>query len=174
MSPRRTMAERKQRAAERTTRRDSLLVLLSRIQRAVPITPAEAALLRAHVELELADADELRRTVRGQQTAIQRQARRIDAAETAIREAEQRAEQAEAVAAEAKRLLERRTTTLRTRAEYAEQQLADTREKRNRWAAEADALLLAAHRRADRYHAAWRSARARARKFKPQAADNQH
>ncbi|CAL9481034.1 hypothetical protein [Streptomyces sp. enrichment culture] len=258
MSPRRTKASRQQSAADRDARRESLAVILSRIQRGVPITPAEGALLRAHVELEITESNELRRTLGGQQAASRRMARRVEAAEAAIREAEQRAEaaeerartlekdardngadaraeyqraktaeqqlaaaraaldnvrhartwaevwsalgmhygmtaiqagqeararrpvaeqraedraeQAEAVAAEAKRLLERRTTTLRTRAEYAEQQLADTREKRNRWAAEADTQILAAHRRADRYHAAWRNARARALKAQQQAA----
>ncbi|MGW1405042.1 hypothetical protein [Streptomyces sp. NPDC002403] len=88
---RRTMAERKLRGADRQARRDSMLVLLSRIQRGVPTTAAEASLLRAHIEVELTEADELRRTVAGQQTAIQRQGRQLDAAHDAIREAEQRA-----------------------------------------------------------------------------------
>ncbi|AVH58399.1 MULTISPECIES: hypothetical protein [Streptomyces] len=92
---RRTMAERKRRAAERDTRRESLFVLLSRARRGVPLTPAEAALMFAHVEVELTEADELRRTVAGQQTAIQAAHNRTAAAEDAIREAEQRAEQAE-------------------------------------------------------------------------------
>lgn len=92
---RRTMAERKRRADDRATRRDSLLVLLSRISRGIPVTAAEAALLRAHVEVELAESDDLRRTVGGQQTAIQRERARTTAAEAAIVEAEQRAEQAE-------------------------------------------------------------------------------
>jgi chromosome segregation ATPase len=82
------MAERKRRAAERATRRESLLVLLSRARRGVPLTPAEAALMFAHVEVELAEADELRRTVQGQQTAIQAAHDRTAAAEAAIVEAE--------------------------------------------------------------------------------------
>jgi hypothetical protein len=89
------MAERKRRAAERDTRRESLLVLLSRARRGVPLTPAEAGLMFAHVEVELAEADELRRTVQGQQTAIQAAHNRTAAAEAAIREMEQRALDAE-------------------------------------------------------------------------------
>ncbi|MER8086597.1 hypothetical protein ABTZ57_16040 [Streptomyces sp. NPDC094048] len=85
---RRTMAERKRRTAERDTRRESLLVLLSRMQRGA-LLDAERPLLQAHVEAELSDADELRRTVAGQQTAIQRQAAQLEAAHDAIREAEQ-------------------------------------------------------------------------------------
>lgn len=82
------MAERKRRAADRDTRRDSLLVLLSRIQRAVPITPAEASLLRAHVEVEITESNELRATVAGQQDGIQRNIRQLNAAHAAIEEAE--------------------------------------------------------------------------------------
>ncbi|MFF2014021.1 hypothetical protein ACFVWY_33850 [Streptomyces sp. NPDC058195] len=88
---RRTMADRRRRTAERDARRDVLAHLLSRMDRGV-LTDAERPLLRAHVEAELRDSDELRRTVRGQQTAIQRQARQLDAAHDAIREAEQYAE----------------------------------------------------------------------------------
>ncbi|MGW1772541.1 hypothetical protein [Streptomyces sp. NPDC002104] len=85
---RRTMTERRRRAADRDTRRESLLVLLNRIQRGAPLTPAEAALLRTHVTAEISEADELRRTVAGQQTAIQRAHDRTRAAEDAITEAE--------------------------------------------------------------------------------------
>jgi chromosome segregation ATPase len=91
---RRTMAERKRRAAERDTRRESLLVLLSRMQRGA-LLDNERPLLRAHVETELGEANELRRTVQGQQTAIQAAHDRTAAAETAIRETEQRAVDAE-------------------------------------------------------------------------------
>jgi hypothetical protein len=86
------MAERKRRASERDARRESLLVLLSRTRRGVALTPSEAALMFAHVEVELAEADELRRTVAGQQTAIQREQSRTAAAEAAIVEAEEQAE----------------------------------------------------------------------------------
>ncbi|URC17971.1 hypothetical protein QEN62_gp49 [Streptomyces phage AxeJC] len=85
---RRTMAARRRRAAERQARREVLAHLLSRVDRGV-ITDAERPLLRAHVEWELRESDDLRRTVQGQQTVIQRQAAQLDAAHDAIREAEQ-------------------------------------------------------------------------------------
>ncbi|MFD8216193.1 hypothetical protein ACFV2U_21205 [Streptomyces sp. NPDC059697] len=91
---RRTMAERKRRAAERDIRRESLLVLLSRMQRGA-LLDNERPLLRAHVETALGEAAELRRTVAGQQTAIQAAHDRTAAAEAAIREMEQRAVDAE-------------------------------------------------------------------------------
>lgn len=91
---RRTMAERKRRAAERDTRREALLVLLSRMQRGA-LLDAERPLLFAHVKVEVREADELRRTVAGQQTAIQTAHDRTTAAEAAIREMEQRAVDAE-------------------------------------------------------------------------------
>ncbi|QKN87634.1 hypothetical protein SEA_CUMBERBATCH_51 [Streptomyces phage Cumberbatch] len=87
---RRTMAARRRRAAERQARREVLAHLLSRVDRGV-ITDAERPLLRAHVEWELRESDDLRRTVQGQQTVIQRQAAQLDAAHDAIREAEQAA-----------------------------------------------------------------------------------
>ncbi|MET9468505.1 hypothetical protein ABZY44_27700 [Streptomyces sp. NPDC006544] len=92
---RRTMAERRRSAADRDARRQSLDVLLDRAQRGVPLSAAEAALLRAHVTAELTEADELRRTVAGQQSAMQRAHDRTRAAEAAIVEAEQRADTAE-------------------------------------------------------------------------------
>ncbi|MGW3057702.1 hypothetical protein ACWC98_17520 [Streptomyces goshikiensis] len=85
---RRTMADRRRAAADRDTRREALLVLLDRAQRGTALTPAEAAILRAHVTTETAEADELRRTVAGQQNAIQRAHEQIRAAEAAITEAE--------------------------------------------------------------------------------------
>ncbi|MEU9141693.1 hypothetical protein AB0D33_38135 [Streptomyces sp. NPDC048404] len=97
---RRTMAERKRRGADRTARRESLLVLLSRTRRGVALTDAEGALLFAHVEVELAEADELRRTVAGQQTAIQAANNRAEAADAVIREVEQDRDQARAELAE--------------------------------------------------------------------------
>ncbi|MDT0432784.1 hypothetical protein [Streptomyces salyersiae] len=92
---RRTMAQRRLRAAAREDRRGVLAHLLSRSDRGV-ITDAERPLLRAHVEAELRDADDLRRTVNGQQKVTQRLGRQLDAAHDAIREAEQAAEQAKA------------------------------------------------------------------------------
>lgn len=108
------MAERKRRAAERATRRDSLLVLLNRAQRSVPLTVTEAALLRAHVEVELAESDELRRTVQGAQTAGQKAYDRIGAAEAAIVEAEEDAAQARAQAAADRQLAEDQAATIRS------------------------------------------------------------
>ncbi|MFK0296398.1 hypothetical protein ACIQU6_38820 [Streptomyces sp. NPDC090442] len=69
--------DRAHRGAERTARRDSLLVLLARAQRGVVLTAAEAALLRAHVEAEVADADRYRREAGGQQVAIRRAQQRV-------------------------------------------------------------------------------------------------
>ncbi|MFS0695108.1 hypothetical protein [Streptomyces nitrosporeus] len=85
---RRTMAQRRARTAEREDRRNVLAHLLSRSDRGV-ITDAERPLLRAHVEAELRDADDLRRTVDGHQRRAERLARQLDAAHAAIREAEQ-------------------------------------------------------------------------------------
>ncbi|MFC8987881.1 hypothetical protein [Streptomyces sp. NPDC057115] len=78
--------------AQRTARRTSLRVILDRASRGVILRTDEAALLRQHVEAEQRDADTARRN----------------------------AELADAVTAETKRLKERRTTTLRERAERAE------------------------------------------------------
>ncbi|MFF8953862.1 hypothetical protein ACF09I_34450 [Streptomyces sp. NPDC014940] len=76
--------------ARRAARRDSLRILLTRA--AAGLTPDEDALLRQHTEAEIREADTARRN----------------------------AKLADAVTAETKRLLERRTTTLRERAERAE------------------------------------------------------
>ncbi|MEW1672814.1 hypothetical protein AB0O47_06125 [Streptomyces noursei] len=89
------MSRRTDRTAARVARRDSLLVLLSRAQRGVVLTAAEAALLRAHVEAEVDDADRYRREAGGQQAAVRREQQRTRAAEAAIEEAEQRATAAE-------------------------------------------------------------------------------
>ncbi|WP_158070541.1 hypothetical protein [Streptomyces luteocolor] len=50
---------------------------------------AEAALLHAHVEVEITESNGLRRIVGGQQTAPQRERDRVATAEAAIVEAEQ-------------------------------------------------------------------------------------
>lgn len=71
----------------RTARRDSLSILLSRAQRGV-LSRDEAALLRTHVETELAEADATRQSERGQQRAMDRERRRVEAAEQAIAELE--------------------------------------------------------------------------------------
>lgn len=85
--------------ALRWARRESLLVLLTRLQRGRPLTEAEAGTLRHHVETEISDADDARR----------------------------HASQANEVTAQAKRLLDRRGRTLRERAESAETELRTLR-----------------------------------------------
>ncbi|MGP3687388.1 hypothetical protein ACTVZO_22245 [Streptomyces sp. IBSNAI002] len=124
---RRTMADRRRAAADRDARRESLLVLLDRAQRGTALTPDEAALLRAHVTAELTEADELRRTVAGQQNAIQRAQERIRAAEEAITEAEADAARALALAASDRQFAQDRAATghaQRERARTAEAALA--------------------------------------------------
>ncbi|MFJ6707010.1 MULTISPECIES: hypothetical protein [unclassified Streptomyces] len=97
------MTTRRSRRAERETllaaRRDSLLVLLSRVQRGTPLTADEGALLRTHVEAELRDSDQYRRTAGGAQAAAAQLRSRITAAEAAIVETEQRTEEAEGTVA---------------------------------------------------------------------------
>lgn len=80
MSRTRPNRARRAKAADgRTARRASLLVLLARVQRGV-LTATEANLMRAHVEVELDEADALRATVAGQQNAMRRQEARLAAA----------------------------------------------------------------------------------------------
>lgn len=86
---RRTRADRTQGAAARDARRESLVVLLARAQRGAPLTAAEAGLLRAHVEAEIAEGDQARRAAAGQSAAVRREQQRTRAAEAAITEAEQ-------------------------------------------------------------------------------------
>lgn len=131
------MSERRRRASDRDARRESLLVLLDRAQRGVPLTADEAALLRTHVTAEFSETDELRRTVAGQQTAIQRTNERTRAAEAAIAEAEQEAARLYAAWRSARRRASKRTRDLWTiargyraavaRAEQAEEGLARSR-----------------------------------------------
>ncbi|WP_430479327.1 hypothetical protein ACQZM9_21855 [Streptomyces sp. P11-1] len=85
---RRTMALRKARAADRQKRRAELEHLLARLDRHT-LLDTERPLLRARVEQLLATDADLRRTIAGQQTLVQRQARQLGAAHEAIREAEQ-------------------------------------------------------------------------------------
>jgi hypothetical protein len=125
----RTMAERKRRAADRDTRRGSMLVLISRVQRGVPTTPAEGSLLRAHVEVEVAESNELRATVNGQQKEIQRQGTQLEAAHDAIREAERRAERAEAAYARAHRLSATWRVSRDANTRHAGYELASTLDK---------------------------------------------
>ncbi|MFF7534896.1 hypothetical protein ACFZB2_38290 [Streptomyces bobili] len=104
--------------AERADRRASLRNLLTRA--AAGLTPDEDALLRQHVEAELRLSDQLaagRATWKTKAEEIERD--RDDWC--------RRAEQADAVTAETKKLLERRTTTLRRRAQIAETELRTLR-----------------------------------------------
>ncbi|MET9555108.1 hypothetical protein [Streptomyces sp. NPDC006645] len=93
MSRRTTRAARAR--SSRDARRESLLVLIARTQRGSSLSPAEAALLRAHVEAEVDEANRYRAEAGGQATAVRREQQRTRAAEEAIREAEQRAADAE-------------------------------------------------------------------------------
>ncbi|MER6196747.1 hypothetical protein ABT234_05120 [Streptomyces sp. NPDC001586] len=124
------MAARRRRDADRAGRRESLLVLLDRAQRGTSLTPDEATLLRAHVTAECSEADELRRTVGGQQTAMRRAYDRTRAAEAAIVEAEGDAARADAQAARDRQFAQDRAKTLHTereRARSAERTLARIR-----------------------------------------------
>ncbi|WP_079405456.1 hypothetical protein [Streptomyces sp. 3211] len=124
------MAARRRRTADRDARRASLDVLLDRAQRGTALTPDEAALLRAHVAAETTEADELRRTVGGQQTAMQRAYDRTRAAEAAIVEAEEDASRALAQATRDRQFAQDRAKTLhaeRERARSAERTLARVR-----------------------------------------------
>lgn len=86
--PTRTMAERKQRATERTLRRNSLNALLARMLRGA-LLDAERPLLHAHIATELDESDNLRSTVQGMQAALNEAHARNEAADAAIVEAEQ-------------------------------------------------------------------------------------
>ncbi|MGY4990920.1 hypothetical protein [Streptomyces nigrescens] len=91
------MSRRRNRAKPRplrAARRESLFVLLARVQRGAPLTAAEAGLLRAHVEAEIAEGDQARRSAAGQAAAVRREQQRTAAAEAAITEAEQDRERA--------------------------------------------------------------------------------
>ncbi|MEU1082329.1 hypothetical protein ABZ368_19270 [Streptomyces sp. NPDC005908] len=87
-SKRARLARRAENDQMRTARRDSLAVLLSRAQLAVPLTADEAALLRAAIEAEIREGDAARQAERGQQRAADRERERVTAAEAAIRELE--------------------------------------------------------------------------------------
>ncbi|MDV5145901.1 hypothetical protein R1T08_17215 [Streptomyces sp. SBC-4] len=82
----RTMAVRLARAQRRAERRDTLLGLLARLD---TLTGAEQALLVEYVHAELAASDDLRRTVQGQQRALQVSEDRTRAADATIVEVEQ-------------------------------------------------------------------------------------
>lgn len=94
-------------------RRESLLVLLTRLQRGRTLTEDEARTLREHVEHEMREADTARSVATGNKRHVQLMYAEL--------------ERANAVTAETKKLLERRTTTLRRRAEIAETELRTLR-----------------------------------------------
>lgn len=90
---RRITGERARRADERAARRTSLLALLARLDRGA-LLDAERPLLRAHVEAELAEYDEIRRDTRTMGRVVQRHVDRAKAAEETITELERDRDQA--------------------------------------------------------------------------------
>lgn len=165
------------RARDRAARRATLPILLGRLDR---LSPAERDLLREYVTAELADADEIDAMRRGLDRHRQEQLQRLTAAEAAIVEAEQDRDQAREQLAQA----ETELGPLRHRLEAAQDDrahaLGEARETRGllnaalarieqlaqaqRWGAVWKSHVLAVDERADRHHAAWRSARLRARR----------
>jgi hypothetical protein len=99
-------------------RRAGIRNLLGRA--AAGLTPDEDALLRQHVEAELREHDTARAVAAGN-------LRHVRVLVPELEQAQARVEQADAVTAETKRLMERRTTTLRRRAEIAEAELRTLR-----------------------------------------------
>ncbi|MFD9047650.1 hypothetical protein [Streptomyces zaomyceticus] len=89
----RTMTVRRARAQLRIEQRDTLLGLLARLN---ALTATEQALVVEYVHLELKASDELRRTVQGQQGALQAAMGRTRAAEDTIVEVEQERDAARA------------------------------------------------------------------------------
>lgn len=106
----------------RWARRESLLVLLTRVQHGRTLTEDEARTLRHHIETEMRGAD----------AALER-ARKAERAVDLLADSHRRADLADAVTAETKRLLERRTTTLRKRAEQAEAAIERVRALPESW-----------------------------------------
>lgn len=89
----RTSAARRRAATERNQRRETLGILLARMQRGV-LTPDEADRTVGIVTRELADAEVLRRQVDAHRRAEAAALRRAEAADAAIVEAEQDRDQA--------------------------------------------------------------------------------
>ncbi|MEU8721494.1 hypothetical protein [Streptomyces antimycoticus] len=120
----------------RTTRRDTLSILLSRAQRGV-LSRDEAALLRTHVEAELAEGDAARASERGQQRAMERNRQRVEAADAAIVEAEERARTAEKRLAGYEAIFGPNAVddfhAMQHRAKTAEQRLARIRDMADAW-----------------------------------------
>ncbi|MFJ5143289.1 hypothetical protein [Streptomyces sp. NPDC088707] len=186
--------ERIERARDRAAARETLLVLLGRVDR---LSPAEAALLREYTLVVLTEADEQAHSRRGLDRARDRLQRSLTAAERAIVEVEAERDQAREQLAQAEHRIgildavdlgrahgAARVMTERDAARDSERHArAEARETRgllnaalvrakqaeaklDAWAREADDLVLAHRQRADRHHTAWRSARRRADKAK--------
>jgi hypothetical protein len=85
------MAQRMARIRARAEQRETLLVLLARVDR---LSIAEGALLAEYTRDELAASDHLRSTVQGQQRVLQERIDQLRAAEDAIVEAEHDRDQA--------------------------------------------------------------------------------
>ncbi|MEU2077127.1 hypothetical protein [Streptomyces sp. NPDC013489] len=73
------------RTRDRAARRETLLVLLDRLDR---LSPTESALLREYARTELTASDELRSTLVGLERALQQTQEQVRAAEAAIVETE--------------------------------------------------------------------------------------
>ena len=153
----RPMAERIERARARATRRETLLILLNRADR---LSAAEAARLVEHTCAELAEVDELRRTVQGQQTAMQALRQQLRAAEAAIVEVEAERDQAQAEVERMKLLVAASSEeghAVRMAAQYAERAIENGKR-----AEQAEDLLRVAHEtsntsEAERAKAVWRA-----------------
>lgn len=138
-------AVRRHNATERTARHTTLRALLGRLDR---LTPAEADRLRDCVLTELAETEDLRRTISGQTRAVDEMNGRITAADQAIREVEQERDAARAevdqLRAERDELrflwnsARDRADTLMSRAEKAEAAIARVRALHGRWDCDAN------------------------------------
>ncbi|MEU1592715.1 hypothetical protein ABZ468_07610 [Streptomyces sp. NPDC005708] len=84
----------------RIARRKAVAALLSRARRG-ELNAAEAALLAAHFEAEIAEGDAARASERGQSRAAERHREVVEAADVAIREAEETLEEHRAALSEA-------------------------------------------------------------------------
>ncbi|MET7759754.1 hypothetical protein ABZT27_34395 [Streptomyces sp. NPDC005389] len=152
--------ERIERARDRAAARETLLVLLGRVDR---LSPAEAALLREYTLAVLTEADEQAHSRRGLDRARDRLQRSLTAAERAIVEVEAERDQARSLAARhhaAWRAARRRAQVYDTLISTSDVQAEAQRRRGDSWRGH----CIAQDERADRNHAAWRSARRRARR----------
>ncbi|MEU5330901.1 hypothetical protein [Streptomyces parvus] len=108
------------RDAERTARRDGLLVLLARADRGV-LTPEDSAALRSCIETEVAECETFRRSAGGQQVAAMRLHRTLAAADACLVETEGERDQYAARLARVEQLAD----VLATRVGADEQQLVE-------------------------------------------------